>query len=84
MGYRLFSRSARGTLPQQDVVLVDDIQPYIERKLYIVNASNAALAYVGYLLGYSTIQQAMHNPQIDQLVQSFIKTNLQYFVQQCQ
>ena len=71
-------------LPQNNVVLVDNIQPYIERKLYIVNASHAALAYVGYLLGYSTIQQAMHNPQIDQLVRSFITTNLQYFVQQYQ
>lgn len=71
-------------LPQNNVVLVDNIQPYIERKLYIVNASHAALAYVGYLLGNSTIQQAMHNPQIDQLVQSFITTNLQYFVQQYQ
>lgn len=32
------------------VVLIDEMQPYIERKLYIVNAAHAAIAYLGALM----------------------------------
>lgn len=45
----------------KQVVLIDDMQPYIERKLYIVNAAHAAIAYLGDLHGYQTIQEAIRD-----------------------
>lgn len=63
------------------VVLVDEMQPYIERKLYIVNAAHAAIAYLGALKKYQTIQTAIQDQAILQVVNQFLAENLEYFVQ---
>ncbi|MBO0410937.1 mannitol-1-phosphate 5-dehydrogenase [Enterococcus hulanensis] len=66
------------------VVLIDEMQPYIERKLYIVNAAHAAIAYLGALHGYKTIQAAIQDQKILDLVKQFLAENLEYFVQEYQ
>lgn len=66
------------------VVLIDEMQPYIERKLYIVNAAHAAVAYLGALQGYETIQEAIQDREILILVNQFLAENLEYFVQEYQ
>lgn len=38
---------------------VDTLEPYIARKLFTVNTGHCSAAYLGYLRGYETIQQAM-------------------------
>lgn len=38
---------------------VDELQPYIERKLFTVNTGHCTAAYHGYLHGCKTIQQAL-------------------------
>ncbi|MEC0245941.1 mannitol-1-phosphate 5-dehydrogenase [Paenibacillus chitinolyticus] len=38
---------------------VDNLEPYIERKLFTVNTGHCSAAYHGYLRGYETIQKAM-------------------------
>lgn len=63
------------------VVLIDDMQPYIERKLYIVNASHAAIAYLGDLHGYQMIQEAIRDAEIVKVVNQFLAENSAYFVQ---
>lgn len=53
----------------QGVTYVQDLVPYIERKLFTVNTGHALAAYFGYYYGMETINQAMENKQITELVQ---------------
>lgn len=62
------------------VTYVDNLLPFIERKLFIVNAGHAALAYVGALFGYHRIQQALADVQINHLVRDFLSENTAYFI----
>lgn len=55
------------------VLYVDDLEPYIERKLFSVNTGHATVAYTGALLGYQTIDEAMQ----DALVVAQLKSVLQ-------
>ena len=43
---------------------VDDLEPFIERKLFTVNTSHATAAYFGYHKGVKTIHEAMEDPEI--------------------
>ncbi|MGO4500178.1 mannitol-1-phosphate 5-dehydrogenase [Paenibacillus sp. 2RAB27] len=47
---------------------VKHLEPYIERKLFTVNTGHCSAAYLGYLQGFVTIQEAMANTQIASLV----------------
>ena len=47
---------------------VDDLEPYIERKLFTVNTSHATAAYFGYNKGIKTIHEAMADKEIRQEV----------------
>ncbi len=47
---------------------VDDLEPYIERKLFTVNTSHATAAYFGYNKGVKTIHEAMADKEIRQEV----------------
>ena len=43
---------------------VEDLEPFIERKLYTVNTSHATAAYFGYHKGVQTIHEAMADSEI--------------------
>jgi mannitol-1-phosphate 5-dehydrogenase len=45
-------------------IFVDDLQPYIERKLFTVNTGHATAAYLGYEKGYTWIDEALADPII--------------------
>ncbi|MDF7639384.1 mannitol-1-phosphate 5-dehydrogenase [Lactobacillus sp. ESL0791] len=42
----------------------EDLEPYIERKLFSVNTGHATVAYTGKSLGYETIGDAIKDPQV--------------------
>ena len=43
---------------------VDDLEPFIERKLFTVNTGHATAAYFGYQKGVGTIHEALADPDI--------------------
>ncbi|BBI36371.1 mannitol-1-phosphate 5-dehydrogenase [Cohnella abietis] len=50
-----------------------DLQPYIERKLFTVNTGHCCAAYHGYLQGFSTIQEVMQDQTILNEVRGALK-----------
>ncbi|KAL1623041.1 protein disulfide isomerase (PDI) protein [Neofusicoccum ribis] len=55
------------------VHFVDNLEPYIERKLYTVNTSHASAAYYGYNRGKQLIHDAMQDTEIHDLVRDCLK-----------
>lgn len=59
----------RGNLPHVPaMMIVENLQAYIERKLYILNCGHAITAYLGYHKGYKTIQEAIRDEEIHAIV----------------
>lgn len=56
-----------------DLPPIEGLQPvrpfevYFQRKLYVHNGLHALIAYLGAEKGYTTIQQALHDPEVRQL-----------------
>ncbi|WP_430591585.1 mannitol-1-phosphate 5-dehydrogenase [Humidisolicoccus flavus] len=47
-----------------DVHFVDDLTPYIERKLFTVNTGHATIAYHGFVAGETSLAAALENPSV--------------------
>ncbi|HEY8752938.1 MAG TPA: mannitol dehydrogenase family protein [Arthrobacter sp.] len=52
-------------------VFVDHIEPYENRKLWLLNGAHSLLAYAGQLRGHTTVAQALADPQCLAAVESF-------------
>ena len=57
----------------EGVHFVDDLQPYIERKLFTVNTSHATAAYYGYARGKALIHDAMTDKEIHDIVRDVLR-----------
>lgn len=55
--------------PINGITYVQDLVPFIERKLFTVNTGHALAAYFGYYYGINTINHAMENSEIHELVE---------------
>ena len=63
----------KGELPEiRGLDIVDDLTPYIERKLFTLNGPNAVTGAYGHLKGYSTVQEALDDPEIYDVVWSMM------------
>lgn len=63
-----------GTVPdlaKVDVEIVQDVYPYEEAKIRILNGGHTALAYLGALAGYQTFDEAMRDSRLRQHFDGF-------------
>ncbi|PSL41807.1 mannitol-1-phosphate 5-dehydrogenase [Planomicrobium soli] len=61
--------SIKGERPEvKGITYVDDLNPYIERKLFTVNTGHAVPAYLGHYKKYSTINEAMGDEEIKKVL----------------
>ena len=66
--------------PVEGMTIVDDLAPFIERKLFTVNTGHAAIAYLGYIHGKSTIDGALADGAIEQQVRKTLKETGDYLI----
>ncbi|WP_229593243.1 mannitol-1-phosphate 5-dehydrogenase [Rossellomorea vietnamensis] len=68
--------------PVEGMTIVEDLAPFIERKLFTVNTGHAVIAYLGYLQGKSTIDQTLADEAIAAQVKETLKETGAYLVKQ--
>jgi fructuronate reductase len=56
--------SGRPQWEQAGVTLTDDVVPFEQRKLWMLNGSHSTLAYCGSVLGFETVADAIANPRL--------------------
>lgn len=67
--------------PVKGITYVSKLVPYIERKLFTVNTGHALAAYFGYYYGMETINSAMENKNIRELVEGALNESGAFLVQ---
>jgi mannitol-1-phosphate 5-dehydrogenase len=70
------------TLGIKGAVYVEDMKPYIERKLYCVNAGHATAAYAGFIAGCATVQEALASEEIKDFVRNTMRENARYLIKE--
>jgi mannitol-1-phosphate 5-dehydrogenase len=66
--------------PVKGITFVQELIPFIERKLFTVNTGHALAAYFGYHYGMETINSAMANKEISELVEGALKESGAFLV----
>lgn len=66
----------------EGMTIVDDLAPFIERKLFTVNTGHAVIAYFGYLEGKETIDQTLADEKVANQVRETLKETGAYLVQE--
>ncbi|QEE60792.1 mannitol-1-phosphate 5-dehydrogenase [Salinibacterium sp. dk2585] len=59
---------------------VDDLAPYIERKLFTVNTGHATIAYYGFAAGARAISDALGHPEVESAVRAVLAETKQLLV----
>jgi tagaturonate reductase len=55
-----------------NIIFADDIKPYKQRKVKILNGSHTAMVPVAYLCGIDTVGEAVNDPEIGKFVREFV------------
>lgn len=55
----------------QGAEYTENLAPYLERKLFLLNGAHATIAYLGYLKNYNFIHEAVNDPFIREVVLGF-------------
>ncbi|GGJ72884.1 mannitol-1-phosphate 5-dehydrogenase [Virgibacillus salexigens] len=72
----------KGKTPVIDgVTYVEDLKPYIERKLFTVNTGHAVPAYIGHQKGYPTIYEAMQDEEIQAIIDGALQESGEALIQ---
>lgn len=70
-----------GDIHRMDQVhYVEDLKPYIERKIFTLNTGHASTAYAGNIYGYKTILEAINDSKVMEIVQGVIKETSIYLI----
>lgn len=64
---------SEGPPPIKGVHFVDDLEPYIERKLFTVNTGHATAAYYGHNRGKKYIHEVLEDKELHDIVQETLK-----------
>lgn len=64
--------SGRPAWEEVGVQFTDDVTPYEEMKIKLLNGSHLALTYLGFLKGYRFVHETMNDPLMRQYVRSFM------------
>lgn len=62
------------------ITYVQELVPYIERKLFTVNTGHALAAYFGYYFGVETINSAMEDAKISELVEGSLMESGEFLI----
>ncbi|MDO5027486.1 MAG: mannitol-1-phosphate 5-dehydrogenase [Tissierellia bacterium] len=64
----------KGEIPQiKGMNLVENLEAYIERKLFTLNTGHASTAYLGFLNNYQTIDESINDNKIESLVREIMQ-----------
>jgi D-arabinitol 4-dehydrogenase len=64
--------AGRPNWPAVGVQMVDDVVPFEDAKIRILNASHSCIAWAGTMLGYQFIHEGAQNPEIRQMAFDYI------------
>lgn len=64
----------------EDVIYVEDLEAYINRKFYLINMAHAATAYVGYNAGEETIQSTLADSRMRKFIKAVLNEVKQYII----
>nr|WP_221189843.1 mannitol dehydrogenase family protein [Azomonas macrocytogenes] len=64
--------NGRPSWEEVGVQFTDDVTPYEEMKIRLLNGSHMAMAYLGALLGHRYAHEAMQDPQLQEFVRAYM------------
>lgn len=77
--------AVKGKKPPIDgITYVSDLTPYIERKLFTVNTGHAVPAYIGQDMGYTTINEAMADQNVKEIINGALSESGEALIQKYQ
>lgn len=66
--------------PIEDVIYVEDLEAYLNRKFYLINMAHAATAYIGYNAGEETIQSTLADSRMREFIKAVLNEVKQYII----